>query len=91
MQAVGTEVEQDAIRISRRSHDMPVEAVAAQLPQVVECHPITGNDCSIAKVVAGSVAERKKVIAGLTRCGATSTSLILSSSIARKAIKPASH
>jgi Lrp/AsnC family transcriptional regulator, leucine-responsive regulatory protein len=76
------------IRVSRRSHETPVEVVAAQVPQIIECHSITGDDCSIVKVVASSVAELEKVIVDLTRCGVTSTSFILSSYIERKAIKP---
>lgn len=77
------------IRVSRHSHHTPVEVVASQVPQIIECHSITGDDCSIVKVVAASVAELEKVIVELTRCGVTSTSLVLSSSIERKAIKPA--
>jgi len=77
------------IRVSKRSHETPVEVVAAQVPEIVECHSITGDDCSIVKVVAPSVAELEKVIVELSRCGVTSTSLILSSYIERKAIKPA--
>ena len=77
------------IRVARRSNDMPVAVVAAQVPEIVECHSITGDDCSIVKVVAPSVAELEKVIIQLTRCGVTSTSLILSSTIERKAIQPA--
>lgn len=76
------------IRVSKRSHETPVEVVAAQVPQIVECHSITGDDCSIVKVVASSVSELEKVIVELTRCGVTSTSLILSSYIEHKAIKP---
>jgi Lrp/AsnC family leucine-responsive transcriptional regulator len=76
------------IRVANRSLDTPVAAVAAQLPEVVECHSITGDDCSIVKVVAKSVVELEAVILKLTRCGVTSTSLILSSSIERKALKP---
>ena len=76
------------IRVSKRTHGTPVEVVATQVAQIVECHSITGDDCSIVKVVATSVAELEKVIVELTRCGVTSTSLILSSSIERKAIKP---
>lgn len=76
------------IRVAKRSHETPVEVVAAQVPEIVECHSITGDDCSIVKVVAPSVAELEKVIVQLTRCGVTSTSLILSSYIERKAIKP---
>jgi Lrp/AsnC family transcriptional regulator, leucine-responsive regulatory protein len=77
------------IRVAKRSHDTPVEVVAAQVPEIVECHSITGDDCSIVKVVASSVAELERVIVELTRCGVTSTSLILSSYIERKPIKPA--
>jgi len=77
------------IRVARRSNDMPVAVVAAQVPEIVECHSITGDDCSIVKVVAPSVAELEKVIIQLTRCGVTSTSLILSSTVERKSIMPA--
>lgn len=77
------------IRVSKRSHEWPVEAVAERLPQITECHSITGDDCSILKVVAASVTELEQVIMELTRCGVTSTSLILSSSIERKGIRPA--
>jgi Lrp/AsnC family leucine-responsive transcriptional regulator len=59
------------------------------VPEIIECHSITGDDCSIVKVVPPSVAELEKVIIQLTRCGVTSTSLILSSSVERKPIKPA--
>ena len=77
------------VRVARRSNDMPVDVVAAQVPEIVECHSITGDDCSIVKVVAPSVAELEKVIIQLTRCGVTSTSLILSSTVERKSILPA--
>ena len=77
------------IRVAKRSNDNLVEAVAERVPQIVECHSITGDDCSILKVVAASVTELEQVILELTRCGVTSTSLILSSSIERKAIRPA--
>jgi Lrp/AsnC family leucine-responsive transcriptional regulator len=77
------------IRVARRSNETPVEVVAAQVPEIVECHSITGDDCSIVKVVAPSVSALEKVILELTRCGVTSTSLILSSVVERKSIKPA--
>ena len=78
------------IRVARRSNETPVAVVAAQVPEIIECHSITGDDCSIVKVVAPTVAELEKVISHLTRCGVTSTSVILSSSVERKAIQPAS-
>lgn len=77
------------IRVAKRIHETPLEVVAAQLPEIVECHSITGDDCGVVKVVAASVSDLERVIMALTRCGVTSSSLILSSSIERKALKPA--
>lgn len=77
------------IRVAKRIHETPLELVAAQLPEIVECHSITGDDCGVVKVVAASVGDLERVITALTRCGVTSSSLILSSSIERKALKPA--
>lgn len=76
------------IRVAKRIHETPLEVVAAQLPEIVECHSITGDDCGVVKVVAASVGDLERVITALTRCGVTSSSLILSSSIERKALKP---
>jgi Lrp/AsnC family leucine-responsive transcriptional regulator len=76
------------VRVSKRAHETPVAVVAAELPGIVECHSITGDDCNIVKVVAPDVTELEKVITELSRCGVTSTSLILSSYIERKPIKP---
>lgn len=76
------------IRVAKRIHETPLELVAAQLPEIVECHSITGDDCGVVKVVAASVGDLERVIMALTRCGVTSSSLILSSSIERKALKP---
>ena len=77
------------VRVASRSSDIPVVKIAEQVPEVIECHAITGEDCVIVKVVASSVKELERVISSLARCGVTSTSLILSSSIERRAIKPA--
>ncbi len=77
------------VRVASRSSDIPVVKIAEQVPEVIECHAITGEDCVVVKVVASSVKELERVISSLARCGVTSTSLILSSSIERRAIKPA--
>jgi Lrp/AsnC family transcriptional regulator, leucine-responsive regulatory protein len=78
------------VRVASRSSDIPVVKIAEQVPEVIECHAITGEDCVVVKVVASSVKELERVISSLARCGVTSTSLILSSSIERRAIKPVS-
>ena len=75
------------VRVASRSSDIPVVKIAEQVPEVIECHAITGEDCVVVKVVASSVKELERVISSLARCGVTSTSLILSSSIERRAIK----
>jgi Lrp/AsnC family transcriptional regulator, leucine-responsive regulatory protein len=79
------------IRVAIRGQDLPMEAVAAQLPEIIECHSVTGDDCHIVKVVVPSVTELSQIISHLTRCGVTSTSIVLSSSVERKAIRPAAE
>lgn len=76
------------IRVARHSNDSRLTEMAAQLPEIVECHSITGDDCNIVKVIAPNVVELEKVIKHLASCGVTSTSLILSSAIQRKPVKP---
>ncbi|MES2072262.1 MAG: Lrp/AsnC family transcriptional regulator [Pseudomonadota bacterium] len=76
------------VRVATRSDYRAVAVVAEQLPEIVECHSITGDDCSIVKVVVSSVQELERVLVELTRCGVTSTSLILSSTLERRALKP---
>jgi Lrp/AsnC family leucine-responsive transcriptional regulator len=77
------------IRVAIRHGDTPLAQLAATIPSIVECHSITGDDCSIVKVVAPSVMDLEKVITRLTSCGITSTSIVLSSCVERKAIQPA--
>jgi Lrp/AsnC family leucine-responsive transcriptional regulator len=76
------------VRIAGRTEYQAVAAMAEKMPEVIECHSITGDDCSIVKVVVPSVRELERILVDLTRCGATSTSLILSSTLERRALKP---
>ncbi|HTD04310.1 Lrp/AsnC family transcriptional regulator [Undibacterium sp.] len=76
------------VRVAVRSDYRSVAVIAEQLPEIVECHSITGDDCSIVKVIVPSVQELERVLVELTRCGVTSTSLILSSTLERRALKP---
>jgi len=76
------------VRVAIRSDYRSVGIIAEQMPEIVECHSITGDDCSIVKVVVPSVQELERVLVELTRCGVTSTSLILSSTLERRALKP---
>lgn len=56
--------------------------------EVVEAHHVTGDDCFTCKVYVGSVAELERVIGELATHGSTTTSIVLSSPVARRAFAP---
>lgn len=58
-----------------------VEELAAAIPQILEMHRVTGEDCLIARVAARSVEELAEVINRLADWGASNTSLILGTPI----------
>jgi len=62
--------------------------VLADCPEVVEAHHVTGEDCFSCKVHVGSVGELERVIGELARHGRTTTSLVLSSPVARRHFGP---
>jgi Lrp/AsnC family leucine-responsive transcriptional regulator len=76
------------VRVAVRDDYRSVVTVSQQVPEIVECHAITGDHCSIVKVVVPSVQELERVLVELTRCGNTSTSLVLSSSLEQRPLKP---
>ena len=55
-------------------------------PRIVECHHITGDDCSLLKVIVKDMYELENVIDGIKTIGSTKTSVILSTPIQSKAI-----
>jgi len=62
--------------------------VSRELPEVLECHRVTGDDSFIIKVAVGSVDELQKLIDGLTPFVATTTSVVLSEVVTHRAIQP---
>ncbi|WP_195940834.1 Lrp/AsnC family transcriptional regulator [Romboutsia sp. 1001713B170131_170501_G6] len=60
--------------------------VARQDPRIVECHHVTGDDCSLLKVVVRDMYELENVIDAIKKIGSTKTSVILSTPIQAKAI-----
>jgi len=62
--------------------------LARSIPEILECHRVTGSDSFIMKVIAGSVEELEKTIDRLTPYVATTTSLVLSSLVTRRSIEP---
>jgi Lrp/AsnC family leucine-responsive transcriptional regulator len=55
-------------------------------PRIIECHHVTGDDCSLIKVLVRDVYELEEVIDSIKSIGSTKTSLILSTPIQSKSI-----
>ena len=55
-------------------------------PRIVECHHITGDDCSLLKVMVKDMYELEAVIDSIKKIGSTKTSVILSTPIHAKSI-----
>jgi Lrp/AsnC family leucine-responsive transcriptional regulator len=60
--------------------------VAQQSKEVLECHRGTGGDSFIMKVAVASVEHLQEIIDKLTPYGITTTAIVLSSPVKRKAI-----
>ena len=54
--------------------------------RIVECHHITGDDCSVLKVIVKDMYELESVIDAIKKVGTTKTSVILSTPIQSKSI-----
>ncbi len=82
------------IRISTSGEKYPaVISLADQLPEVIECHHLTGDDSFIMKVVVSSIVHLETLITRLSAHGQTTTSIVLSSPVtkrvfARESVKP---
>ena len=61
-----------------------VAELVAQLPEIVECDRITGDDCFLARAHVRSVEELERLIDRITPFGQTNTSIIQSSPVARR-------
>ena len=63
-----------------------VEALAAEVPEILECHHVTGDDSFIMKVAVPSVGALEKLISRMRRYGQPDTSVILSTPVHPKPI-----
>ena len=59
---------------------------ARQDSRIVECHHITGEDCSVLKVIVKDMYELENVIDSIKTIGSTKTSVIFSTPIQAKSI-----
>ncbi len=74
------------IRIRPNSGQLPkIIDLARSIPEVVECHRVTGEDCFIMKVCLPSLEQLDRILDVFLVYGTTNTSLIQSSPVPRRA------
>ena len=61
-----------------------VAEIVKAIPEIVECHRITGEDCFVASVFAESMIGLERVIDRLIPYARTNTSIIQSSPVKRR-------
>jgi Lrp/AsnC family transcriptional regulator, leucine-responsive regulatory protein len=75
------------IRVRPAIRQIPkVAELVRGLPEVVECHRITGEDCYLIKAHVRSVGHLEEVIDQLATFGQTTTSIVQSSPVQPRAI-----
>jgi Lrp/AsnC family leucine-responsive transcriptional regulator len=75
---------------ARTGQGGPLAALVEELPEVLECHHITGDDCYTIRVAVASVRELEKLLERFTPHGQTTTSIILSSPVTCRVVEPKS-
>lgn len=63
-----------------------IDALVADMPEVLECHHVTGEDGFILKVIARSVGHLDRVILRLAPHAATTSSIVLSTRVEGKPV-----
>ena len=64
------------------------DELAKAIPEVLECHHLTGSAGVILKVVVSSVGHLEEVISQMGSCGMTTTAIVLSSPGVSRPIDP---
>ncbi|WP_432543865.1 Lrp/AsnC family transcriptional regulator [Kineococcus sp. SYSU DK002] len=58
-------------------------------PEIVEAHHVTGDDCFVLKVLARSMRDLERLTGKLATLGAVTTSVVYSSPLPRRHLRPA--
>jgi Lrp/AsnC family leucine-responsive transcriptional regulator len=75
------------IRINVPGERYPqIIALARDLPEILECHHLSGSDSFILKVVAASIPHLEVLITRLSSYGQTTTSIVLSSPVTKRVL-----
>jgi Lrp/AsnC family leucine-responsive transcriptional regulator len=69
---------------ARQIHKIP--EIAAQTPEIVECERITGEDCFLLRLHVRAMDDLEPVLDRFTPFGQTTTSIVHSSPVARRAL-----
>jgi Lrp/AsnC family leucine-responsive transcriptional regulator len=78
------------IRLTTTTAQYPrVLELAQRLPEIRECHHVTGSEAFILKVLATSIPHLESIIAQLSAYGATGTSIVLSSPVRKHSLEAA--
>jgi Lrp/AsnC family transcriptional regulator, leucine-responsive regulatory protein len=64
----------------------PFHDFLAATPRVLEAHHVTGEDCFVLKVVAGSMRELEALTRAIAGLGAVTTSVVYSSPLTRRPV-----
>jgi Lrp/AsnC family transcriptional regulator, leucine-responsive regulatory protein len=75
------------VRLANRTDaSSEIRRVVGSMPEVLECHHVTGEDCYILKVAVPSVQHLEGVLEPLLRFGHTTTSIVISTPVTRRTI-----
>ncbi|MFT4123061.1 MAG: Lrp/AsnC family transcriptional regulator [Microbacteriaceae bacterium] len=66
----------------------PLHRLLADLPEVVEAHHVTGDDCFIIKVVATGMKHLEQVSGRIGGLGSVTTSVVYSSALSARPLLP---
>jgi Lrp/AsnC family leucine-responsive transcriptional regulator len=73
------------IRLSTRQ-GRPYEQFVQQRAEIVDCYTVTGEDGAVMRVLATDVKHLQRIINDLNAFGSTSTAIVLTTHVDRKAI-----
>ncbi|MGC6373152.1 Lrp/AsnC family transcriptional regulator [Pseudomonas sp. K2I15] len=71
------------LRLTNHGSQKVYDALA-QIPELTECHRVTGDPCVIMQAAVGSMPELENLINRVAKFGFSKTSIILSSAIERR-------
>ena len=66
----------------------PFHALLDSTPEIIEAHHVTGEDCFVLKVLTRSMRHLEEVTGRISGLGAVTTSVVYSSPLPGRAVKP---